>query len=133
MKQSGQAGFILVEILFAIIIISVAVMAAAAMFIPATQAYSGAADMTAAAALAQKQVELLKAQPPSFWRESLPETVPWQGTETMPLRLNGVEYRIITRLQAPAGNSLIETQVTVDWRKGGSDHSLQMLAIFARE
>jgi hypothetical protein len=122
-----------VEILLAVIISSAALTAAAAMFVPATIAYSSAADYTVAAGLAQKQLELLKTQPPSFWNEALPGNVSWQGTEILPINLNGVDYQITTQVLAtPASNSLVEVQVTVNWSKGKKLQSMQMVAFFSK-
>ncbi|KYZ77073.1 hypothetical protein AXX12_02755 [Anaerosporomusa subterranea] len=132
MRRTGQNGFILVEVLVAIIIISVALTAVAAMFVPATAAYSSAADYTVAANLAQKQLELLKTQPSTFWNGALPRTLSWQGTETLPINLNGIDYQITTQVLAiPTSNSLVEVQVTVNWSKGTKVQSMQMVALFS--
>ncbi|MDU4959771.1 MAG: type II secretion system protein [Sporomusaceae bacterium] len=125
--RQGQRGFILIEILVVIVLISTALTAAAALYRPAILSRSGAAEMTAAAALAQKQMELLKARPASFWR-SPPAILPWQGSETMPLLLNGVEYQVVTRVVG-TGNPA-EVAVNVFWPKDTGMQSLQLTAFF---
>lgn len=123
------------DVLLAIVIVSVALTAAAALFVPATTSYSSAADYTVAANLAQKQIELLKTQPVSFWQNALPMTVAWQdSTESMPIRLNAIDYHVTTQVSATSvSNSLVEVTVTVNWSKSGKDQNLQVVAFFANK
>lgn len=132
MKQ--QHGFIFIEVLIATIVISLGLVAVATIFIPATVNYRNAADYTVAANLAQKQIELLKAQPISFWNGTLPFTVDWQGKEVQPINLNSINYQVATKaLPVGASNSLVEVQVTVSWVKGHKPHTMQLVTLFSKK
>lgn len=137
MKRIAQRGFILVEVLVAVIIISVALTAVAAMFVPATAAYSNAADYTVAANLAQKQLELLKTWQSSDWAAALLlGKAEWQGDEPepkMPIHLNGVDYSIDTKVSlANVSNSLVEVKVIVSWSRGGKALNTQFVAFYSK-
>ena len=134
MMRLDRKGFIFIEVSLAIIIISIALIVVAGLFVPSTAAYSNAADYTVAANLAQKQLELLKAQPSSFWNVELPVAVDWQGKEVQPINLNTINYYISTKaLSTDSSNSLVEVQVTVSWTKGNRPQTMQMVAFFAKK
>jgi Tfp pilus assembly protein PilV len=129
-----QQGFIFIEVLIATIIISIGLVAVATIFVPATINYGNAADYTVATNLAQKQIELLKAQPISFWNVTLPFAVDWQGKEVQPINLNTINYQVTTKaLPVGASNSLVEVQVTVSWLKGNKPHTMQVVAFFSKK
>jgi Tfp pilus assembly protein PilV len=132
-----QKGFILMEVLIAVIIISLGIVAVAAVFIPATAKYANAADYTVATNLAQKQLELLKNLTPTEWNVALLQgTVDWQGDEPepkMPISLNAIDYTVDTKVSlASVSNSLVEVNVTVSWSRGGKAQSLQFGAFYTR-
>jgi prepilin-type N-terminal cleavage/methylation domain-containing protein len=59
----GQQGFSLIEVMIAIVILTVGLLSLAQMMVVATNANALAGRMTASAALAKQQLELLKAAP----------------------------------------------------------------------
>ena len=59
----GRAGFSLIEVMIAIVILTVGLLSLAQMMVVATNANAVAGRMTASAALAKQQLELLKAAP----------------------------------------------------------------------
>ena len=129
-----QHGYIFIEILVSIILLSVGICAAAAVFIPATTNHALAADYTTAANLAQKQLELLKTWQPVDW-ETAGETIAWQDSdEAMPISLNGINYAVETKKVSPASvsNSLIEVTVTVSWSRNGRTNNVQYTAVYPK-
>lgn len=129
-----QQGFALVEVLIAIVIISIGMVAVAGVFIPATANYSNAADYTAAVNLAQKQLELLKTWKPDNWKAA-GATIVWQDDDDpMPINLNGIDYMVETKKVSPSSvsNSLVEVNVTVSWSRGGKGQSIQLVAYYSQ-
>ncbi|MEN6413518.1 MAG: prepilin-type N-terminal cleavage/methylation domain-containing protein [Veillonellales bacterium] len=133
--QKGQQGFLMLEVVIATVIISLALVAAAGMFIQSTKANSSAADYTVAANLAQKQLELLKNKDVSYWTIHASEpNIPWQDTgETLPLTINQIRYNITTQSTVSPENSyLVQVVVTVSWTDPGknSQRTVQMTAFY---
>ena len=131
-----QTGFIMIEVIVATVIISIALVAAVGMFIQSTQANASASDYTVAVNLAQKQLEMLKTtQTPADWAGlSLPCDMPWQDTAAMPPRtLNHITYNITTTVVQSVEDStnLVEVIVQVNWVRGGN-HSVQMTAAYPK-
>jgi type II secretory pathway pseudopilin PulG len=132
-----EQGFIFIEVLIAVIIISIGIVAAGAVFIPSTASYAQAADYTVATNLAQKQLELLKTWDADSWRNALLlGTIEWQGEEpqpNMPLNLNGVDYTVETKVSdASVSNALVEVTVTIFWSRGGKAQSAEFIAYYSK-
>ena len=62
-SEKGREGFSLIEVMIAIVILTVGLLSLAQMMVVATKANALAGRMTASAALAKQQLELLKAAP----------------------------------------------------------------------
>jgi len=62
-NKESQEGFSLIEVMIAIVILTVGLLSLAQMMVVATNANALAGRMTASAALAKQQLELLKAAP----------------------------------------------------------------------
>jgi prepilin-type N-terminal cleavage/methylation domain-containing protein len=62
-EKSGEQGFTLVEVMIAIVILAYGLLVLAQMMVVATNANALSGRMTATAALAKEQLELLKAAP----------------------------------------------------------------------
>ncbi len=62
-SDKGREGFSLIEVMIAIVILTVGLLSLAQMMVVATNANAVAGRMTASAALAKQQLELLKAAP----------------------------------------------------------------------
>ena len=136
--MNKQRGFILLEVLIAIIIISVGVVAVAGVFLPATASYAIAGDYTVASNLAQKQLELLKSFTAAEWDNALAQTtIGWQGEEAAPnntIRLNSMDYGIETTVKVPdadTSNSLIQVTVKVSWTRSKSYNS-EFVTLFSK-
>lgn len=133
--KKGQQGILMVEVVVATVIISLALVVAAGMFIQSTKANSSAADYTVAANLAQKQLELLKNKDISYWTIHAGDTnIPWQDTgETLPITINQISYNITTvSTVSPENNYLVQVLVTVYWTDPGksSQQTVQMTAFY---
>lgn len=138
LSQSGwgglrkQNGFLMVEVLLAILVISIALTAATSMFIQSTKSSVSGNEITNATALAQKQIELLKTQPASFWNNlaAPPQTIAWQDTsQTMPLTKNNISYTVTTTTANTALDSnLVQVNVAVSW----AGKSISMVTFFSK-
>lgn len=132
-----QNGFLMVEVVLAVLIISVALVAALGMFITSTQANADAAEYTVATTLAQKQLELLKTKDAqNYWAKlelTAPAKIDWQDTEVAyPPLLNGVNYQVDTTASlSPENQNLVQVTVTVTWDKpNGRPNSIVQLTTF---
>lgn len=127
-----QNGFLMVEVLLAILVISIALTAATSMFIQSTKANVAGSEITNATALAQKQIELLKIQPTTFWSslDAPPQSIDWQdSSETMPLTKNNVAYTVTTTTSNTALDSnLVQVTVEVSW----SGKTISMVSFFSK-
>ena len=127
-----QNGFLMVEVLLAILVISIALTAATSMFLQSTKASVSGNEITNATALAQKQIELLKTQPASFWNNlaAPPQTIAWQdSSQTMPLTKNNISYTVITTTANTALDSnLVQVTVAVSW----AGQSISMVTFFSK-
>lgn len=128
-KLKRQKGFMLIEISFAIVIISVALVIISTMFTKTIQANTVAKDYTVAANLAQKQLELLKTQPPEYWSGlTLPCTIAWQDDTQSPLP----QYRLITHANSYAANhDLVQVTVTASWQERNIDCNLEFVTLYS--
>jgi len=133
LDKNRQKGFLLIEVLVAIVIITVALVPIAGMFIQSTQATRNASQFTVATNLAQEQLELLKSWTPLKWTTAT-SPVPWQGTGASPIELNNVNYDVETVVNpCPEINSanLVQVTVTVSWNSGSSG-SVVMTAFYPK-
>lgn len=128
-----QNGFLMIEALIAVVIISVALVAIGSMFIQSTRANTSSVEITTATALAQKQMELLKGLPVSYWNAltPLPQPLPWQDSAnpSMPITLNNVAFTVNTVAAASATDAnMVQVSVTVSWR----GQSIRLLSLFSK-
>lgn len=109
----SERGFVLVDSLLAICLMGIALMAVTAVFISAIRTQERAAEYTVAVGLAQKQMELLKTWRKSDWeRTSAVGNIAWQGSEELPLKLNGILYQVKTEV-AVWSSQLVAVTVSV--------------------
>ncbi|MCX7780944.1 MAG: prepilin-type N-terminal cleavage/methylation domain-containing protein [Negativicutes bacterium] len=108
-----QQGFLLIEALVATVIIAVALIAVAGMFIQSQQAGVQAADYTAATALAQARLEALKAG----LIVDDPEVIP----------VNSVEYTVTSPAPVSVhGGRLRQIGARVEWNERGRQMQVEM-------
>ena len=122
LRENKQKGFLLIEVLVAIVIISVALVAIGGMFIQATRANSQAGQITTATNLAQEQLDLLKSWNKDVWAAYPSTSIPWQGSGSSPIGANNVNYTVITVVGTCAEDNihLVQVKVTVSWPQGGN-------------
>ena len=122
----------MMEVLLAIVIISVALLGAASMFIQSTKANSSGLEISTATSLAQKQMEMLKTWSATDWASltPLPQAIAWQdATETMPLTRNNIAFTVATTAAASAQDAnLVQVTVSVTW----SGKSLALVSQFSK-
>lgn len=127
-RLKTNKGFILAEVMLAMLIISVALVAISGMFTQAIQADLMAKDYTVAANLAQKQLELLKNRPPEYWAGlPLPAIIPWSDGAQLP----SSRYTLLTKAVATAHDSLVEVRVTVSWLERGIECKMQFVTLYS--
>ena len=129
----NQNGFLLVESLLAILVITIALTAATVMYVQSSKAGVASVETSTATALAQKQMELLKTQPATYWAAltlTSPQNIAWQDTsQTMPLVKNNISYTVTTTAeQATQDISLVQVTVQVSW----SGKSISLVSLFSK-
>ena len=123
-RLEKEKGFLLIEVVIAMVIISIALVAATGMFIQATRANSEASQYTAATTLAQEQLERLKQKPYTFWAAPTFSPNPY----TVPL--NNTVYTIATTVvTVDEAARLVEVKVEVTW---GGTKSVVMTAVYPK-
>jgi len=127
-RLKTNKGFILAEVMLAMVIMSVALLAISGMFTQALQADMLAHHYTVAANLAQQQLELLKTQPPGYWAGlSLPAVIPWSNQEQLPAS----RYTVVTNaVAATAADSLVEVRVIVSWQERGTECKVEFATLY---
>lgn len=126
-KLTGNQGFIFIDMIIAILLISVALVPILGMFIQAVKINAMAKDYTIAANLAQKQLELLKTHSPDYWNGlALPCTIPWQDTTQLP----SPPYVLTTNGSSLADKPLVQVTVIVTWQEGGQDCNLEFVTFY---
>jgi type IV pilus assembly protein PilV len=125
--NTDKAGFTLLEVLIAISLFAVGVLAVATMQVSAIRGNRLGNEVTQAAALAQVQIESLKAA-------DINSTVLAPGhysDPNNPLDQTGVTGGIFTRSWDIADNSAFSRRVTVTvrWIRGGSSHLVGLSTI----
>ncbi|WP_371371397.1 hypothetical protein [Sporomusa aerivorans] len=134
-KLSVRNGFIMAEVVLAVMITGIALLTIAGIFAQATLGNKNAAEYTAATNLAQKQLELLKRKPPSYWEDpSLPARLEWQdASETLPVNIKGVAYYVTTTASTSVEDSnLIETVVVVTWSHSEKIYKVALTAFYSK-
>jgi Tfp pilus assembly protein PilV len=110
-----KQGFLMIEVLLATVVISVALLAVAGMFIQSTKATSNSADYTAATAIAQDYLEQIKAG----------LLIAPFASETK--TLNYVTYTVVPEETVSGINDrLYQETVTVRWTQRGQSVSLSL-------
>ncbi|SMD06419.1 type IV pilus modification PilV family protein [Sporomusa malonica] len=136
-----QKGFLMVDILVAIVIISVAIVAIGGLFIQVNKSATTSADYTFAANLAQRQFELLKKKyTANEWAGlDLSKDIPWQGDEkdrtnsavTFNVTTHASEYT--PKDSTDVAENLIELTVTVSWTKQNKSHIIPFTTLFSKK
>lgn len=132
-RRFTQSGFLMIEVIIATLIVSIALVAAAGMFIQSSKVNADADQYTVAAGLAQMQLELLKQWTPGDWSSnisSFPANIEWQGTENNPVLIDHITYTVSTVAEVCPEDSvnLIQARVTVAW----VNKSLTMTAYYSK-
>ena len=125
--HNNQKGFLLVEVIVATVIISVALVAMIGMFISSTIANRSAADYTVATNLAQQQLEVLKTKPTNYWATTtnIPDI-------SQPVGIPPYTYTIRTTVSACPEDptNLVEVVVKIIWTDRGASRSLQATTFY---
>lgn len=128
-KLTGNKGFMLVDVLVAILLLSITLVPILGMFIQAIKVDTMAKNYTVAANLAQKQLELLKTHSPDYWNGlALPCMIPWQDTTQLP----SPRYQLTTHGISVADEPLVQITVIVLWQEGGKNCNLQFVTFYPK-
>lgn len=126
--RQKEKGFLLIEVVIAMVIISIALVASGGMFIQATRANSEAEQYTAATTLAQEQLERLKQKDYTYWATIGP-TIERQGTGGDTITLNNIAYTVATVTETSDDPAhLVQVKVTVSW----GTKSVVMTAVYPK-
>ena len=139
--MNRQRGFLLIEVLIAAVIITIAVTAAASLLIQSAQSNIRAGKYTVAASLAQRQLEYLKSRKTAAdWAQlTIPETgelklsADWQAAATDTIVLNNTIYTLTSLASKCPEDSadLVQVRVVVAWSSQSGDR-LEVTAFFSR-
>jgi len=128
-RLTTTRGFILMDVLFATLVLSVALLPISGMFAQAIRADTLARDYTGAANLAQQQLELLKTQPVEYWQElSEPCLIPWQDTSQLP----PAPYVVTTSAMDVPEKTVVQVRVNVTWQEGDKNCNLEFITLYPK-
>jgi len=127
-QLTAARGYILADIVIAMLISSIALVAISAMFTKAIQVDALGNHYTIATNLAQKQLELLKTHPATYWADlSLPCSIAWQDD----IQLPPTQYTVTTNAALSLSNvHLVEVAVNVCWLEVGSEYKLEFVTLY---
>lgn len=134
-KYFNDRGSLLIGVLIAIVILSVALLSISSLFIQSTKATSSSSHYTTAANLAQKQLELLKNKPTSYWNSlDLAKNIAWQDTSIDPTKMQPSYTIVTTPSQCTELNAtnLVTVQVTVSWVERGQNLQVIQTTFFSK-
>jgi len=134
-KIRGQQGFLLVDIMFAVLIISIGLLAIAGSYTQFSKTTISSAQYTIATNLAQRQLELLKNQPASYWAEftEFPATISWQDTSIDPAKLSpSVTVTTTVKQCIQDTTNLVEVSVLVNGTNQKSNYSETFTTFFSK-
>jgi len=123
-KLQSEQGFLLVDVVVAIVILSVALLAIHSLFVQAMQETILARDYTQGSNLARTQCELLKTYPPQYWANlAEPSLMDFQAN-----REEGMSRYSIQTIATPiADEHLVQVVVRANWQERGNEYSVQFL------
>ena len=117
-------GFTLIEVLVALVILSIALLALASLMVSATKYNSAGGHLTEAVTFAQDRLETLRI---THWDDTN------SGTDTV-VGATGISYTrnwTIATNPAPPDDTLKTARVTISWNDGIS-HTIGILSVIAR-
>lgn len=129
-----QQGYLYVDAVIAVCILSLALLAVSGMFVNATKLSSSANHYTAATNIARQQMELLKRWTASDWSDpSLPASIPWQGDPDK-LTVNKMTFEVKTLITQPSGidPDLLQITVIVSWKERNDTRNVQLTTYFSK-
>ena len=132
--RKRQHGYLYMDALIAMFIVSVALIAITGMFVYSTKLSASANHYTAATNIARQQMELLKRWTASNWNDSnLPSSIPWQGDPNK-LTVNKTVFEVRTTINQTAGidPNLIQVTVTVSWKELSGTQKVQITTYFSK-
>lgn len=122
-------GFILADVLVAMMLISIAIIPICWLFLQAIQTDQIARNHTTATNLAQKQLELLKTHSTEYWRNlPLSCSIPWQDKNQLPPST----YVITTTGMTSGEDPLVHVIVTVAWQEGYKERNLRFVTLYPK-
>lgn len=130
----GQQGFLYMDTLIAMFIVTVSLTAITGIFAYATKLNASAAHYTAATNMARQQMELLKLWNESDWRDpNLPASIPWQG-DPDGLIVNNTTFDVSTIINQinDTDPSLVQVTVIVSWKEVSSTRNVQLTTYFSK-
>jgi prepilin-type N-terminal cleavage/methylation domain-containing protein len=121
-------GFSLIEILIALVILSISLLALAGLMVTTTRNNSFGGHMTEAATFAQDQLENFRTSP---WANVVTGNDRWPEVRN---RINGIEYTrnwTVIPNAAPPNDTVKEITITINWNDTTS-HSVSFRSVIFR-
>lgn len=122
-----QKGFLLVEVVVAMLILAVGILSVSGMLLQSVKANANAAEESAAVRLAQQRMERLRGQPKEFWILNCPSSNISFPDESSSMQQNNVTYSIFSisedfHITGNSGNVVLaKVTVRVEWQTKDSN------------
>lgn len=132
--RNKQRGYLYIDAILAMFILTVAVVTITEVFIASTKLSVTASRYTTATNIAQQQVELLKRWTAAEWSDpDLPNSIPWQDDPNK-LTVNKTTFVVQTIIAHPndVDPSLLQVTVIVSWNEVSCTHSVQLTTYFSK-
>ena len=127
LAQRRENGFMLIEIMIAVFIISIALLTLAWLLLQSNRALHRAQMSVIAVSMAQEQLELLKNRADSEWQLLiLPASLPLSGSQQ-----DGFFVQTMAEQEAGAEN-LVRVTVKVSWQESAGEASVQLSTLYAK-
>lgn len=129
-----EQGYLYMDALIAMFILSVAVVAIMGVFTNSAKLNANAAHYTAATNIARQQMELLKKWSASDWSDpNLPASIPWQGEpNNLTVNKTTFEVRTIVDQFSDVDPNLVQVTVSVTWKEFSGSKNVQLTTYFSK-
>lgn len=138
MRALNNKGFMLIDIILAVMITVVALMAVGGLVVMTTRAYTMNAVRTDAFKLAQAQMEAYKNVTSAEWK-ALPLTAAY-ATITPPrtVTFSDARFTLVTQARREAAvhgvtDGLVQVKVYVQWTYSGQTSQVELYSLFQRD
>ena len=124
--QAGSGGFVLIDVLVAFLVAGMVLFSITALHMQGNRMVGKSERMTVATHLAQERLELLKKQPPNFWKGlALPAMLSVEEFD------GGYEVTVIAAEETTDPN-LVRVTTRIQWREGNEKQVLELGTLYSK-